>query len=89
MEKYRGERRVELLLEDHYFFDIRRWKIGPETVAQTAMGVTIYKNGNTMEYDYSRVADNTRVWNDKMYLLPIPATEIERSRNQLSQNDGY
>lgn len=89
VEKYRVERRVELVLEDHRFFDIRRWEIGPETIGETARGVTVYKNGNTFEYDYSRVADNTRVWNDKMYLLPIPATEIERSRNQLTQNSGY
>lgn len=89
IEKYRRERRVELVLEDHRFFDIRRWKIGPETIGQPAMGVTIYKNGNTMEYDYSRVADNTRKWHDKMYLLPIPATEIERSHNTLTQNDFY
>lgn len=89
LEKYRVERRVELVLEDHRFFDIRRWQIGPETIGQPAMGVTIYKDGNTMEYDYSRVADDTRVWHDRMYLLPIPQTEIERSHNTLTQNDLY
>lgn len=89
VEKYRRERRVELALEDHRFFDIRRWKIGPQTIGQPAIGVTIYNNAGTMEYDYSRVADNTRTWHDKMYFLPIPATEIERSHNTLTQNDFY
>jgi hypothetical protein len=89
VERYRRERRVELLLEDHRFFDIRRWQIGPETMGKTAKGVTIYKNGATMEYDYSRVADDTRTWNDKMYLLPIPAQEILRSHETLRQNPGY
>lgn len=87
--RYRRERRVELLLEDHRFFDIRRWKIGPETIGKTAMGVAIYKNGSVMEYDYSRVADDTRAWHDKMYLLPIPSQEILRSHEKLDQNPGY
>jgi hypothetical protein len=89
VERYRRERRVELLLEDHRFFDIRRWMIGPETIGQPAMGVTVYKNGAVMEYDYTRVADDTRDWNDKMYFLPIPAQEILRSHETLDQNPGY
>ncbi len=87
--RYRNERRVELVLEDLRFDDIRRWMIGPETIGQTAMGVDVLKNGNTIEYDYSLVADAARKWDNKMYLLPIPYSEIQKSNDKLEQNPGY
>jgi hypothetical protein len=88
-ERYRRERRIELALEDHRFFDIRRWKIGPDALDKPALGVDVYKDGASFDYIYAMVADNTRKWDDKMYFLPIPATEIQRSNNSLSQNSGY
>jgi hypothetical protein len=88
-ERYRRERRIELALEDHRFFDIRRWKIGPESLDKPALGVDVYKAGASFDYIYGMVADNTRKWDDKMYFLPIPATEIQRSNNSLTQNSGY
>ena len=88
-ERYRRERRIELALEDHRFFDIRRWKIGPDALDKSALGVDVYKDGASFDYIYGMVADNTRKWDDKMYFLPIPATEIQRSNNSLTQNSGY
>lgn len=88
-ERYRRERRIELVLEDHRFFDIRRWKIGPEALNKPAKGVNVFKNGPIIEYDYNSVVDPLRKWDDKMYLLPIPPSEIRRSNNKLVQNDGY
>lgn len=89
LERYRRERRIELVLEDHRFFDIRRWEMGPEALGKPAMGVDVYKDGNTFEYHYNMVADNNRKWDDKLYFLPIPSAEIERSNNSLTQNPGY
>jgi starch-binding outer membrane protein, SusD/RagB family len=88
-ERYRRERRIELVLEDHRFFDIRRWKIGPEALNKPAKGVNVYKNGSTIEFDYNYTVDPLRKWDDKLYLLPIPPSEIRRSNNKLEQNGGY
>ena len=89
VERYRSERRVELVLEDHRFFDIRRWEIGPEIMTKPATGVDVYKNGDVYEYIYDMTADDTRTWDERMYLLPIPIDEIQRSGNSLDQNPGY
>ncbi len=89
VQRYRNERRVELVLEDQRFFDIRRWKIGPEAFNKPAMGVDVYRNGSATEFVYNYTADNQRKWVDKMYLLPIPFPEIQRSNGVLTQNPGY
>jgi hypothetical protein len=90
LARYRNERRVELALENHRFFDIRRWKIGPDALDKPAMGVKVIKDaGGDITYDYSWVSDATRNWEDKMYFFPIPYSEIQRSHDMLSQNPGY
>lgn len=87
--RYRRERRVELMLEDHRLHDIRRWKIGPLALDKPAMGVDVYKNGSTIEYLYDYVVDDNRRWVDKMYWAPIPYSEIQRSNGKLTQNPNY
>ena len=82
--RIRNERRIELAFEDHRFWDIRRWKIGD--VVKTINGVTIVKNGTTLLYTKLKVQD--RVWEDKMYLYPIPQSEIFINGN-LKQNSGW
>jgi hypothetical protein len=90
VERYRNERRVELALENHRFFDIRRWEIGPEALNKPARGVKVTKDaGGQITYDYSWEVDATRRWENKMYFLPIPYSEIQRSHNKLTQNPGY
>jgi len=85
--KVRNERRVELAFEDHRFWDIRRWKIGPETVA--IKRTRIEKNPTTpVTFTYSTYTTNDRVWDDKMYYYPIPLSEIYKNRN-LIQNPGW
>jgi starch-binding outer membrane protein, SusD/RagB family len=83
--KLRNERRVELAFEDHRFWDIRRWEIGPSTT--TIRGVDITKDalGNLT---FTPKTVETRYWNDKMYLYPIPQTERFINPN-LVQNQGW
>lgn len=85
-EKLRNERRVELAFEDHRFWDIRRWKIGPSTI--TIRGLDLTKNAVTSEITYTPKVVETRVWNDKMYLYPIPQNEYFINNN-LGQNPGW
>jgi len=96
LTRYRNERRVELAAEELRLDDIRRWKIGPQTIGQPAMGVNIVRtdgpvtgDGSVMEYHYDYIVDVDRRWNDKMYLFPIPYSEIQASHNALTQNPNY
>ena len=84
-KKYRNERRVELAFEDHRFWDIRRWKIGPETT--DIYGIRITKDGED-RYIYEKVLLEEREWDDKMYLYPISKWELLKNR-KLKQNPGW
>lgn len=82
-EKYRRERMVELAFEGHRFWDVRRWKDGASQRSIIEMQIT--KNGD--RYTYNRVP-KSRYWDDKMYLFPIPDSEI-RKNPYLTQNPGW
>ena len=83
IEKYRRERMVELAFEGHRFWDVRRWKDGASQRSIIEMQIT--KNGD--RYTYNRVP-KPRYWDDKMYLFPIPDSEIRKNPN-LTQNPGW
>jgi hypothetical protein len=86
-ERIRNERRVELVFEEHRFFDVRRWKLGMTYFKEPVRKVQIIKEGNgTLTYGYP-------VWENRDYkefqnLLPIPQNEIDRN-GKLVQNNGY
>ncbi len=83
--KYENERFVELAFEGHRFFDVRRWKKAPEYF-KTIRKMAITKNGDT--FNYSPGVLETRQWDDKMYLFPIPQSQIQKAGN-LTQNPGW
>jgi hypothetical protein len=85
-DKLRNERRVELAFEDHRFWDLRRWKIGPSTT--TIRGMDLTKDQNTSVITYTPKTVENRVWDDKMYLYPIPQTEVFIN-SKLGQNPGW
>ena len=80
------EWRVEFAFEDHRFWDVRRWKIGPET-QKAIYGVQIVKG--VEKKDYSRIKVESRTWADRMYLYPIPQSELFCNSNLLPQNPGW
>lgn len=83
--KLRNERRVELAFEDHRFWDIRRWKIGDQTKDIFAMNIT--RNANaSLNYEVKRL--EVRPFEERMYLYPIPQSEIFKNSN-LKQNTGW
>lgn len=71
----RLERQVELALEGQRFVDIRRWKIAED----------IMKN----LYDVKGALAQERIWDNKLYLMPIPQTQMDLSYGVLTQNPGY
>jgi hypothetical protein len=86
-DKLRNERRVELAFEDHRFWDIRRWKIGPSTTTIRGVDATLVTL-SPFVCTYTPKIVETRVWDDKMYLYPIPQTELFINHN-LVQNPGW
>jgi len=84
-EKLRNERRVELAFEDHRFWDVRRWKIGPSTTEIYGMDITRNDDGS---FNYERTLVEERVWQDRMYLYPIPQSEVFKNE-ALQQNPGW
>lgn len=84
-EKYKKERMVELAFEGHRFWDVRRWKEADKYFTSiTRMSIT--KNSDD-SYTYNRETVSRR-WDEKMYLFPIPQTEIMKNSN-LTQNPGW
>lgn len=84
-QKLRNERRVELAFENHRFWDLRRWKIGPSTT--DIYGVEIIKN-NDGSFSYDKRLIRQRNWANRMYLYPIPQSEIFKNK-ALKQNEGW
>ena len=89
--RYRNERRVELAYEQHRYYDVRRWMIGPEAYSD-AKGVnvtgTLNPDGTITGRTYSIITSQARAWNPRFYLLPIKLDEINRN-NKLVQNPLY
>lgn len=75
-ERIKNERRIELLLEEHRFYDLRRWKDG-DVLAEPIMGMNIYDDNVTLRYEVSKVED--RIFNGTHYCLPIPLKEQEKN----------
>jgi hypothetical protein len=89
-QRIRHERRIELALEAHRFWDVRRWKIAEVTDNRDVHGVTITGSGN-VTYTYPVV--EKRVFDPKRaYWLPVPQAEIDKvsGRNpEFVQNPGW
>jgi hypothetical protein len=85
-KNYEKERMVELAFEDHRYFDIRRWKEGPQHANIVEMKITKNSDGS---FTYTR-QNVKRTWNDKLYFLPIPHSEMMKHTNaDFKQNPGY
>lgn len=88
-ERIRNERIVELAFEGHhYYLDIRRWKIAPQTMTQTLMGMYVEKVPVSEEYPIGRRFERRAIpsnrqstWKDAMYYLPFPVEETNKMKN--------
>jgi hypothetical protein len=85
----RKERRVELAFENARYFDTRRWKIAEGTDGGPFYGMNI-NAGNSVDDPafYQRTVFETRVFEKKDYLWPIPQQELNVDKN-LVQNTGW
>lgn len=84
--KYKKERFVELAFEGHRFWDVRRWKEADKYFVNIKqMKLTKDETEGSIVYTRQTV---TRNWDDKMYLFPIPASDLLKNPN-LTQNPGW
>lgn len=81
-KRIRKERRVELCFEEHRFFDIRRWLIAKEVMRLPAVGI------KKVDGKYQRVTLDTRNYNERMNLAPVPQNEVNNCPG-IYQNTGY
>ncbi|PID71335.1 MAG: hypothetical protein CR985_00285 [Flavobacteriales bacterium] len=85
-ELVRHERRIELVFEEHRFWDIRRWGIAGDNDVLTIYKMKMDENGNLI--GNGKEIWETRVWTPRDYLMPIPQDDMDKNKN-LVQNPGY
>ncbi len=88
LKRIQHERQIELAFEEHRFFDVRRWKIAPETDNIDAKKMTITRDPQTGNKTYKVEVFQERAFNERTYLVPLPQSEIEKNP-LLEQNPGY
>lgn len=81
------ERRVELAFEEHRYWDIRRWKIAPQTENAETHGMEITRAADG-SLSYRQIVIRKHVFTTAMYFWPIPQSELTKSP-ALKQNPGY
>lgn len=77
-EAVRFERRLEMALEGHRFWDLKRWGIAKTTL-------DTYLEKESIKRTYLQGA----IFKDHNIRHPIPNTEIDISQGMISQNPGY
>lgn len=104
-QRYRNERRVEMVFEEQRYHDARRWMVAPVTLARKANGITVFgalKPGATVttykydpsNYNYSYTVFNIDPGKENRSwddkMYFLPMHRDEINRNtELVQNPGY
>ena len=85
-----NERRIELATEGQRYFDVRRWMIADQEGEGRQYGYVHGMNMNGTEDKFlQEVEASPIVFRRKMYLYPIPDSEMKKSDGQLVQNPGW
>ena len=86
------ERQIELATEGQRYFDVRRWMIADKNGEGRQNGYVHGMNvrgGSNDKEDFNRIVEASQiVFNRKMYLYPMPDSEMRKTKN-LVQNPGW
>jgi len=77
--KIRNERRVELVYEEHRFYDIRRWRIAEDLLNGPMQGIQMEVDESTGNIIYKKFDFEERSFPPNLYVLPIPQSEMDKS----------
>ncbi|GBU06804.1 hypothetical protein AwDysgo_01350 [Bacteroidales bacterium] len=84
------ERQVELALEEHRFWDLRRWKDAEIALNKALIGMRVEKQEAKLSFQSFEV--EKRMFDPKLYWYPIPRSEMLKYRSkgiELTQNPGW
>ena len=104
-DRYRNERRIEMLFEEQRYHDARRWMIAPTTLGRKVTFINVsgkFKPGKELAgkyhhdkeiYDYTYTPVEDRAHEDRQWIDKMyyrPITRDEINKNEkLIQNPGY
>lgn len=90
LDRVRHERRIELALEPHRYWDIRRWHIADKLLNNTKFSAILpYYVVSTNSYIFeTKSVSYQRTFTPNMYYEMIPSSEISKNPT-LIQNPGY
>jgi len=78
----RKERAVEFCFEEQRFWDVKRWNVAEEALGRPIYGIDVAQDGTI-----TRKIAQTRVFEPKMYLYPIPQSEVWKTN--IANNPGW
>lgn len=84
----RQERQIEFYLENHNFWDLRRWKLAEKYFSVKAEGFNIEARDINSFATVSTIMFERKFESPTQYLLPIPLSDVNKNLN-LVQNPGY
>lgn len=95
-ERIWNERIVELAFEaNHYWFDMRRWKLAPKAMTSTLYGMYVESCPMDAEHPLGKkferrplAANHQGVWKDCMYVLPF-SYEEEKTMSLFKNNAAW
>ena len=76
------ERTVEFAFEEHRSWDVRRWNVAAEALGRPIYGINVAMDGSV-----TRKIAQQRVFEQRMYLYPIPETEVWKTG--IENNPGW
>lgn len=76
------ERTIEFAYEEQRPWDVRRWNVAKEALSRPIYGITVSKEGTIARKEVQK-----RIFEEKMYLYPIPEGEVWKT--DIKNNEGW